>query len=348
MSRSIFDQRRKRLRTRRILIVSVAILLIVGLVLGLFFLLGGDKEKQKQQNTPSTTVATSSPTIISGGDVIDIPDDEPPTKEPGRKLPTDFIDRHTQSPRIILYDISAQTMLYSKNGDDLCAPASLTKLMTAIVALENASTDELLTAGDELYLLDPESSRAGIYIGHKMTLKQALQGLLLKSGNDAAYMIAAQIGHKMDESLTGQAAIDLFCRKMTEKAKALGCTNTTFLNPDGIDKKGHQTTANDLLKISLYALKHPLIAEIVATEKVTTTFASGQTKTWQNSNKLLPGGAYAYSGACGMKTGTTGEAGNCLISCATRDGRTVLCIVLGAKTDKLRYEESIELLSLGF
>ena len=349
MSRSIFDQRRKRLRNRRIIIVSVAILLVACLVLGLIFLLGGGDKDQSQQAAPSTTVATSRPTIISGGDVIDIPEDEPPTMEPVRELPTDFIDRHTQAPRIILYDISAQTMLYSKNGDDPCAPASLTKLMTAIVALENASTDELLTAGDELYLLDPESSRAGIYIGHKMTLKQALQGLLLKSGNDAAYMIAAQIGHKMDESLTGQAAIDLFCRKMTEKAKELGCTNTTFLNPDGIDKKGHQTTANDLLKISLYALKHPLIAEIVATEKVTTTFASGQTKTWQNSNKLIQSDSkYTYDGTCGLKTGTTDAAGNCLISCATRDGRTVLCILLGAKTDAIRYEESIELLNLGF
>ena len=219
----------------------------------------------------------------------------------------------------------------------------------AAIGAELGRTDELLTAGDELYLLDPESSRAGIYIGHKMTLKQALQGLLLKSGNDAAYMIAAQIGHKMDESLTGQAAIDLFCRKMTEKAKELGCTNTTFLNPDGIDKNGHQTTANDLLKISLYALKHPLIAEIVATEKVTTTFASGQTKTWQNSNKLIQSDSkYTYDGTCGLKTGTTDAAGNCLISCATRDGRTVLCILLGAKTDAIRYEESIELLNLGF
>lgn len=350
MSRSIFYEQRKRLRVRRIIIVSVAVLLVIGLIAGLLFLLPGNKEEKSNPSSgnPSGTSSTHTGSGNNSGSVV-VPDDEPPTMDPVRDLPVDFISRHTKAPRIVLYDISAQTMLFSKNGDDVCAPASLTKLMTAIVALENATPNTTITAGNELYLLDPESSRAGIYIGHKMTLKQALQGLLLKSGNDAAYVIAAQIGHKMDESKTGQAAIDLFCKKMTEKAKALGCTNTTFLNPDGIDKKGHQTTANDLLKIALYARKQPLIAEIVATEKVTTTFASGQTKTWVNSNKLMQAnGSYTYAGTCGMKTGTTDAAGNCLISCVTRDGRTVMCILLGAATDTARYNETIELLNLGF
>ncbi len=343
MSRSIFNQKRSRLRTRRILIVCLIAVLVIGLLAGLFFLLRGNKGT-------STENAKTPPTSSAGAPSTDNPlHNEPPTMEPVRELPTDFITRNTKSPRIVLYDISAQTLLYSKNGDDLCAPASLTKLMTAIVALENATTDTEITAGNELYLLDPESSRAGIYIGHRMTLTQALQGLLLESGNDAAYVIAAQIGHKMDESLTDQAAIDLFCQKMTEKAKSLGCTNTTFLNPDGIDKEGHQTTANDLLKIAVYAMKQPLLAEIMATEQMTTTFLSGQTKTWKTSNKLLRSDSqYAYQGACGMKTGTTDKAGNCLISCATRDGRTILCILMGAETDALRYSETIELLNLGF
>lgn len=337
MSRSIFQNKRKRVQTRRVLLVCIAVLLVLALAVGGFFLIKGLNKKDapldtQQPNTPSTD-----------------PADDPPTLDPVRELPADFITRHTKAPRIALYDVSAQTLLYSKNGDDVCAPASLTKLMTAIVALENADLDTVITAGNELYLLDPESSRAGIYIGHQMTLKQALQGLLLKSGNDAAYVIAAQLGHKMDASLSGQAAIDFFCQKMTEKARELGCTHTTFRNPDGIDKAGHETTANDLLKIALHALKQPFIAETVATDEITTTFVSGQTKTWKNSNKLLQtDSGYAYFGAVGMKTGTTDGAGNCLISCATRDGRTVLCILLGADKDSTRYNETIELLNLGF
>lgn len=340
MSRTIFRQKRRLVRTRRVIVVCVAVAVLLGLLAGLFLLLRGGQSTTTRPVPPTDKDVPSSNLLH----------DEPPTLEPVRDLPTDFITRNTKSPRIVLYDISAQTLLYSKNGDDVCAPASLTKLMTAIVALENATPETEITAGNELYLLDPESSRAGIYIGHKMTLKQALQGLLLQSGNDAAYVIAAQIGHLMDENLTGQAAIDLFCQKMTEKAKALGCTDTAFVNPDGIDADGHLTTANDLLKMTLYALKQPLIAELVATEQVTTTFLSGQTKTWKNSNRLMQSDSkYAYQGICGVKTGTTGAAGNCLISCATRDdGRKILCILLGAETDALRYEESIELLNLGF
>lgn len=337
MSRTIFSPQRRRLRTRRIIIVCVIVALLLALIGGSVVLV-----KKLANGLPPQDPPVSSDTSV--GDT----NNDTPSIEPVRELPADFITRNTKAPRIALYDVSAQTLLYSKNGDELCAPASLTKLMTAIVAMENADLDDVITAGNELYLLDPESSRAGLYIGYQMTLRQALQGLLLKSGNDAAYIIAAQIGHKMDPSVSGQAAIDLYCQKMTERAAELGCTNTTFLNPDGIDKKGHQTTANDLLKIALYAWEQPFIQETVATSQLTTTLVSGQTKTWQNSNKLLSGGAYAYNGACGMKTGTTDGAGNCLVSCATRDGRTVLCVLLGAEKDSLRYSETVELLNLGF
>ena len=332
MNRTRFHKKR-RLRVRRFLLVLIALLLVAVVAVGVVFLVHAPGRDDTPADTPPPTVEQ---------------EDAPPNIEPARQLPVDFIARNTKAPRILLYDLSAETVLFSKNEDEQCAPASLTKLMTAIVALENADPDTVITAGDELYLLDPESSRAGIYIGHTMTLEQAIQGLLLKSGNDAAYVIAAQIGHKMDPSLSGKAAIDHFCKAMTQKAKELGCTATTFRNPDGIDAEGHLTTAADLLKISLYALEQPLIAETVASTEVTTTFQSGQTKTWQNSNKLLEGGAYAYAGTCGMKTGSTDGAGNCLISCATRDGRTVLCILLGADTDFIRYNETIELLNLSF
>ena len=239
--------------------------------------------------------------------------------------------------------------MYTRNIHKVCAPASLTKLMTAIVAMETADLDTVITAGSELRLLDPESSRAGLYEGYQMTLRQALQALLLPSGNDAAYIIAAQLGRMMDESLTDQAAIDLFCRCMTEKARELGCENTTFLNPDGIDKEGHETTAGDLLKITLHALEQPFIAETVSTETLTVTLLSGQKKTWQNSNKLMrPNGTYTYEGTIGVKTGTTGAAGSCLISCVERDGRKLLCILLGARNDAKRYTDTITLLDVAF
>ena len=263
--------------------------------------------------------------------------------------PEDYIATYVQTPRFLVYDMTADTPLYTRNIHKVCAPASLTKLMTAIVAMETADLDTVIVAGTELRLLDPESSRAGLYEGYTMTLRQALQALLLPSGNDAAYIIAAQLGHMIDETVSGQAAIDLFCRCMTEKARELGCENTTFLNPDGIDKNGHETTAADLLKITLHALEQPFIAETVATETLTVTLLSGQKKTWQNSNKLMrPNGTYTYEGTIGVKTGTTGEAGSCLISCVERDGRKVLCILLGARNDTKRYTETITRLDIAF
>ena len=263
--------------------------------------------------------------------------------------PADYIATYVQAPRFVVYDMTAGKMLYTRSSNTVCAPASLTKLMTAIVAMETADLDTVITAGTELRLLDPESSRAGLYEGYQMTLRQALQALLLPSGNDAAYIIAAQLGHRMDETVSGQAAIDLFCRCMTEKARELGCENTTFLNPDGIDKDGHETTAADLLKITLHALEQPFIAETVATEKITTTLLSGQSITFKNSNKLLQSSSkYTYEGTIGVKTGTTDAAGSCLISCVERDGRKVLCILLGARNDTRRYTDTTLLLDVVF
>jgi D-alanyl-D-alanine carboxypeptidase len=263
--------------------------------------------------------------------------------------PEDYIAHYVQAPRFLVYDMTAGEEVYTRNIHKVCAPASLTKLMTAIVALETADLDTVITAGAELRLLDPESSRAGLYEGYQMTLRQALQALLLPSGNDAAYIIAAQLGHSMDETVSGQDAIDLFCRCMTEKARELGCENTVFLNPDGIDKDGHETTASDLLKITLHALEQPFIAETVSAQTLTVTLLSGQKKTWQNSNKLMhPNGTYTYEGTIGVKTGTTDAAGSCLISCVERDGRKLLCILLGARNDKNRYTDTITLLDIAF
>ena len=330
----------RRAAARRRLRVAVLLLILTVLVIGSAVFLSRFSSPNTATNA-DIPASTASGTTTTATTVSVTTTTAPPTAA--------FEHLPVSAPRLLVYDVWEQRVLYGKNEHAVCAPASLTKLMTAIVALEHADPETVLTAGNELYLLDPESSRAGIYLGYRMTLRQALQGLLLKSGNDAAYVIAAQIGHRMDESLSGQAAIDLFCRKMTEKAAELGCTDTVFLNPDGIDREGHHTTAANLLKITLHALEQPLIAATVATEQVTATLLSGQTKIWSNSNLLMrPDGQYTYDGTIGIKTGTTAEAGNCLISCVTRGDRTVLCILLGAESDALRYAETILLLDAAF
>lgn len=274
----------------------------------------------------------------------------PATTTAGKTLPKSFIDRNTSSPYIILGDDTGR-ILYKKNENAKCYPASLTKLMTAIVAVEHTAADTVFTVGDEVYMIDPYSSRAYLTVGSKLTLEQLIQALLLPSGNDAAYTLAASVGRRLagNDTLDNQAAIDRFCQEMNKKAEALGCTGTHFANPDGIHEENHYTTAADMLKIAAYTLKQDIIAQTVNKPQVHVTFLSGQSVTWNNSNRLVnEGNVYTYAGATGLKTGTTDEAGYCLAASAMRDGRTSIAIVMGSETESGRWEDASGLLDISF
>lgn len=268
-----------------------------------------------------------------------------------KTLPLEFINRNTASPYIILADVTNNRVLYQKQADAKCYPASMTKMMTALVAMDNASVDTVITVGDEIRMIDPGSSVAFLTIGSKLTLEQALQALLLPSGNDAAYTIAANIGRIIaaDESLDNRAAIEAFCQAMNKKAEELGCRNTHFVNPDGVHHDNHYTTAADMLKIAEATLGQELIARIVSTGEAQVRLVSGQTVTWKNSNKLVrEGNAFTYAGATGLKTGSTDEAGYCLAASAVRDGQTSIAIVMGATEEYSRWEDASGLLDISF
>lgn len=271
--------------------------------------------------------------------------------KPRKTLPQDFIDRNTSSSHVILSNVTKGEVLYTKAANEKAYPASLTKLMTAIVAVENCPADTVLTVGEEITYIDRESSRAYLTTGSRLTLNQLLKALLLPSGNDAAYAIAAQVGRKIagNDSLAPRSAIAQFVAKMNEKAAALGCAGTHFANPDGIHDPNHYTTAADMLKIATAALQKPEIAGVVALAQTTETFPSGQTVTWKNSNKLVrQDNAFAYDGATGMKTGSTSEAGYCLIASAVRDGQTSIAVVMGSEEESGRWEDASGLLDISF
>ncbi len=285
-------------------------------------------------------------------------DDTPPssgmmetTPTTGKTLPKSFIDRNTASPYVILADVTNGKTLYAKNADQKCYPASMTKLLTAIVAAEAMPADTACTVGDEIYLIDPQSSRAYLTVGTRLTTKNLLQALLLPSGNDAAYAIAVATGRHIagDDTLDKYAALKLFMEQMNKKAAALGCTNTHFSNPDGIHAADHYTTAADMLKIAACALQNELIAEVVSTPTVNTVLLSGQSVTWKNSNRLVQeNNAYSYAGATGLKTGSTDEAGYCLAASATREGKSCIAIVMGAEEESGRWEDASGLLDISF
>ena len=321
---------RKRRKQRPLGLIIAAVILAAVLTLGTVF------AALRQKNGGNSNVSNISATI--------------PTT--GKTLPKSFINRNTASPYIVLGNVTTGITLYSKEPDAKCYPASLTKLVTALVAMDYATADTPITVGDEIYMIDPGSSRAYLTVGTRLTMEQLLQALLLPSGNDAAYTVAVQVGRIIagDQSLSNQAALDRFMTKMNEKVTALGCTGTHFANPDGIHQDDHYTTANDMLKIATAVLEQEVIARTVALPKVRDSrLLSGQVVNWKNSNRLVQeNNAYSYAGATGMKTGTTDEAGYCLIASAVREGQTSIAVVMGAPAEHNRWEDASGLLDISF
>lgn len=249
----------------------------------------------------------------------------------------------------ILLDCNTGKVLYYKDATKPVYPASTTKLMTVLVTLDLCELDEEVTVGDEIKLIASDSSRAYLVEGEKLTIKMLLEGALIPSGNDAAYALATYCGRKAlnNEDATPEEAVEAFVNLMNQKVKELGLINTKFKNPDGYDAEGQHTTAYDMGKIAMEALKNETICEIAKQTTVRNIFLSGEDITWKSSNKLIS----AYSGmyykyAIGLKTGTSELAGRCIVAAAEKDDNRYVCVVMNS-TAAGRWEDSIDLLSYG-
>ena len=236
-----------------------------------------------------------------------------------------------------------------KNADKRRSPASLTKILTAVVALEHCELDDVFEAGEELSLVADDASRAGIRQGQRMTLRTLLSALLLPSGNDAAYVIAAGVARRESgEWLSPAAAADYFCGLMNQKAASIGAGDSHFSSPDGYAGDGCYSTAQDLLLITQCAMGYPEICKIAGKWSDREVFETGEDVTLQNTNELLDEESpYYLSCATGFKTGYTKQAGYCLIFTAEQDERELICVVLGS-TETGRWTDSIGLLRYGF
>ena len=247
----------------------------------------------------------------------------------------------------ILFDVNNNKVLFSKNADKKVYPASLTKLVTACTALQYVPIDIVFTVGSEQSLVKPESSLCLIKRGHKLTLYDLLCGMLISSGNDAAYTIAVNTARYIykDQILNDDQAVKIFCHLMNDFAQSIGMTNSHFTNPDGWDNTEQYTTVNDLLKLALYSNKNSTLCSITSCEKKHVVFESGQNITWTNTNKLLDKSSkYYYPYAVGMKTGTTSNAGKSLIASASKDGKAAIAIIMKCETEEQRYTSAIQLL----
>lgn len=247
-----------------------------------------------------------------------------------------------------LYETGKKELMYSDSIEMQIAPASLTKLITASVALKYSDSSKVYTVGSEQWLVNEYSSLCGLEVGNMAALGDLITGMLMESGNDAAYTVAVSVArdNSGNENMSDTEAVDYFCGLMNSFAKELGMTGTHFVNPDGWDADGQYTTAADLLKIAEYVLSVPQLREITGTYQKTVTFYSGEEHTWMNSNLLLdPYSNYYDSDAIGMKTGTTLNAGNSLVAAFKKDGREYITVAAGCLTDEARFELTNKLIS---
>lgn len=245
-----------------------------------------------------------------------------------------------------LYCVDDKELLTGDNTEAAIAPASLTKLMTASVALRFISADEVITIGTERKLVGKGSSVCFILTGHRLKLYDLISGMLMVSGNDAAYTVAVYTARKASgEELTDEQAVEYFCGMMNDLAAELGMSGSHFANPDGWDDPDHYTTVSDLIKLSEYALTFPEIREIAATQQRYVVFESGENITWTNSNKLIdPESRFYCKEAVGLKTGTTANAGNCLIGAFVKNGKTYITVTAGCGSDSARYKRTLGML----
>ena len=231
----------------------------------------------------------------------------------------------------IVLDRLSKKIIYGKKEYNKVKMASTTKIMTAIIVIENYDLNKTIQVSKKA--ASTGGSRLGLKAGDKITVNDLLYGLMLCSGNDAAVALAETVG----ESIQG------FSNLMNEKAKKLGLNNTHFESPHGLDSDQHYTTAYELALLTNYALNNSTFLNIVGTKRYTVTI-NGNPKNLINTNELLG----ILNGIYGVKTGFTNGANRCLVTACKRGNIDVICVVLGCDTKKFRTQDSIKLIEYTF
>lgn len=230
----------------------------------------------------------------------------------------------------MLIDDSTGYVISQRYANEPRFMASLTKMMTCLLALENGNMTDTVRITDDVFICKDSRVR----LGEGYLLGDLLYEMMLQSDNDAAYAIAKHIA---GDTLT-------FCDMMNEKAAYLGMTNTHFVNPNGMPAPDNFSTANDLIRLARYAMRDSAFAEMVGTVEKSVPLIDGRHMDCRNTNVLLS----SYEGCFGIKTGYTRQAGNCLASAATRNGTTLYLVLLHSRSMRSRFTESAILLDYGF
>lgn len=241
----------------------------------------------------------------------------------------------------IVMEASTGLILYEKNMDEVHYPASITKIMTALLAIENSNLGEIVTFSKKaIFDVDLNSSRIGIDVGEQLTMQQCLYAILLESANEVSYAVAEHVAGSAEE----------FAKMMTERAKSLGCENTNFVNPHGLHDDNHYTSAHDMALITREAMKNETFRKIFGTRtyQIPPTNIQEESRYCANHHRFILKQTYRYDDCIGGKTGYTSKSRYTLVSVAKRGDLELICVVMRDDTSAHQYTDTQKLFDFGF
>ena len=243
----------------------------------------------------------------------------------------------------LIIEENSGKVIHEENSNIQNYPASVTKILTAILTLENCELTDTVTVSKTAISNIPSGYViAPLFIGEQMSVEDLLYALMLKSANDAAYVLAEHVG----------GSVEGFSEMMNKKAEELGCKNSHFVNPNGIHNSDHYTTAYDMYLIAKYAMKNEKFVKIVSTYQHTLSATNKYSKNdriMKNTNTFVnPSSRFYDENVKGIKTGTTLQAGNCLITSISKNGFDVITVILGARTSESKFSETKRMMNYVF
>jgi len=263
----------------------------------------------------------------------------------------------TVAESAILINADTGRILYEKNDHQKMYPASMTKMLTAMVVLDNFDPNDAIKVDGSINYVPLDSSKAGLKIGEVLTVENVIRGLIIPSGNDVATAVASAVAKKaLGEDISYEKGQEYFIGLMNEKAKTLGCTDSNFANPHGYHDDNHYTTAYDMSLIAQAAMKYDTIKEIAAETSFSGNGAGRQKYdvdgttndyTWISHNQLIMNGADYYQYATGIKTGFTDEAGDCVAASATNGNENLIAVIMNSE-DPGRWNDAKALFDWAF
>ncbi len=266
--------------------------------------------------------------------LADNPDGPTPASSDGWPEPPELV-----SEAAIVMEASTGSILYNKNAYDAYYPASTTKLMTSLLAIEQCPLSDVITCSKaSVESIGWDSSRIGLVAGESIDMENALYAILLASANEVSYAVAEHIG----------GTADYFVSLMNERAKDLGCVNTSFVNPHGLDHEEHYSCPYDLALIAKKAMEYTTFRRVSGSynHKIPETNKNGHR--WISNTHPFIKKNVVYEGVFAGKTGSTSKAGNCLVTCAEQNGMTLICVIMKAPNSDTVKEETQKLLDYAF